>query len=319
MDRITAAQVFVAIAECGSMAAAAQVLDMSRAMVTRYLAQMEQWAGARLLHRTTRRLSLTSAGEQALLRCRRLLEVADEVQHAATRESDALHGLHGLLRVACSQSLAEVVLPQMLAGFLRAHPRVGIELYIDGRPVNLVEQRIDLAIRITNDLEPNVVARLLGRCDSVVCATPTYLAAHGTPQTLQDLARHNCLSYAYYGRSLWQFTDAQGHEQGVAVTGNLKANESQVLLAATLRGIGVSLQPAYAVSDALARGELVALVPEWTPLPLGIHAIYATRRHMPPALRALLDALKAHFSDSPHWPPRRGPAEPPAPAAHRTA
>ena len=300
MDRITAAEVFVQIAERGSMAAAADALEISRAMVTRYLAAMEQWAGARLLHRTTRRLSLTAAGEQALAHCRRMLEIAGELVVPPPDQDDPVRGL---LRVACAQSLAQEVLMAPVSAFLRAHPQAAIDLRIDARPVNLVEERIDLAIRITNELDPNLIARHLGDCDSVVCASPAYLAAHGTPQRMDDLAVHNCLTYSYFGRSLWNFRDAAGEPVSVPVGGNLSANESQVLLAATLQGVGIGLQPLYAAAGALARGELVALLTDHVPQPLGIHGIYASRRQMPPVLRAMLDALAAYFADAQHWPP----------------
>lgn len=300
MDRITAAEVFVQIAERGSMAATADALEMSRAMVTRYLAAMEQWAGARLLHRTTRRLSLTAAGEQTLAHCRRMLEVAGELVVPPPDQDDPVRGL---LRVACAQSLAQEVLMAPVSAFLRMHPQATIDLRIDARPVNLVEERIDLAIRITNALDPNLIARHLGDCDSVVCASPAYLAAHGTPQRVEDLALHNCLTYSYFGRSLWEFTDAQGAPASVPVGGNLSANESQVLLAAAVQGVGIGLQPLYAAAGALARGELVAVLAEHVPQPLGIHGIYASRRQMPAVLRAMLDALANYFGDPQHWPP----------------
>lgn len=309
MDRITAAEVFVQIADRGSMAATADALDMSRAMVTRYLAEMERWAGARLLHRTTRRLSLTAAGEQTLAHCRSLLEIAGELVVPAQDEADPVRGL---LRVACSQSLAQEVLMPPMAAFLQAHPQAAIDLRIDARPVNLVEERIDLAIRITNELDPNLIARRLGDCASVVCAAPVYLARHGTPQRVQDLAQHNCLTYSYFGRSLWEFTeftDPQGQPASVSVGGNLSANETQVLLAAAIAGAGIGLQPLYAAAGPIARGELVAVLPGQVPQALGIHGIYASRRQMPPVLRAMLDALAAYFADTQHWPPR--PAPPP--------
>jgi len=296
MDRLVAAQVFVQIVEAGSMAAAAEALQMSRTMVTRYLAQMEAWAGARLLHRTTRRQSLTAAGEQTLARCQRMLEIAEEM---AQPPQDA-DPVRGLLRVAYAQSLAQEVLMPTLVNFLRAHPQAAIDLRIDSRPVNLMEDRIDLAIRITNELDPNIVARRLGDCESVVCAAPTYLAARGVPRRLEYLALHNCLGYSYFGRSLWEFKDASGQHASVPVGGNLSANESQVLYTAMLDGLGIGLQPVYAVAGALARGELKVVLADWRPAPLGIHGIYATRRQMPAALRALLDTFTAHFAD-PGW------------------
>ncbi|WP_145577817.1 LysR family transcriptional regulator, partial [Yersinia alsatica] len=173
MDRITAAEVFVAIVERGSMIAAADALEMSRAMVTRYLAQMEQWAGARLLHRTTRKLSLTHAGEATLERCRRMLEFAQDMDLVEGQEDEELRGL---LRISCSQSLGQSALAIAVTEYLRRYPQVAVDLQMNNRTVNLVEERIDLALRITNDLDPNLIARPLATCHSVVCAAPSYLS-----------------------------------------------------------------------------------------------------------------------------------------------
>lgn len=310
MDRLTAAEVFVQIAERGSMAAAATALDMSRAMVTRYLAQMEQWAGARLLHRTTRRLSLSHAGEQALAHCRRLLEVAGELPQVSEGER-AADPVRGLLRVACAQSLAQEVLAPAAGAFLQRHPLAAIDFRVDSRAINLVEERVDLAIRISNQLEPGLVARKLADCASVVCASPAYLARHGRPQRPQDLALHHCLTYSYFGRSLWEFRDAQGRTISVPVSGPLSANETQVLLAAAAGGVGISMQPAYAAAGLLASGQLQALLPGHTPLALGVHALYQPQRRMAPVLRALLDFLVAWFRQDGHWPAGPGAYAPP--------
>jgi len=298
MDRVTAAEVFVSISERASMTAAADALDMSRAMVTRYLAQMEAWAGARLLHRTTRRLSLTEAGEETLARCRRMLEVAAEMEVAPSSEAATPRGL---LRVASSQSLAQEVLAAAVSEFLRRYPLAAIDLHIGPRPVNLVEERIDLAIRITNDLDPNLIARPLGRCDSVICAAPAYLAAHGNPRSVEDLATHNCLTYSYFGKSLWEF-DLRGERIAVPVSGNLSANESQVLLSAAMEGAGITMQPVYAARGPIAQGRLVALLPEAVPQALGVYGLYGSRRQMPTSLRALLDLLVERFADPACWP-----------------
>ncbi|MGJ7506975.1 LysR family transcriptional regulator [Variovorax sp. GT1P44] len=299
MDRLIAAEVFVCIAERASMTSAAEALDMSRAMVTRYLAQMEQWAGARLLHRTTRRLSLTEAGEETLARCRRMLEVAADMAIAPAAEADVPRGL---LRVACAQSLAQDVLASAVAEYLRRYPLASIDLHIDGRPVNLVEARIDLAIRITNDLDPNLIARPLGHCASVICASPAYLAAHGTPRSIHDLATHNCLTYSYFGKSLWQF-EQQGENIAVPVSGNLSANESQVLLAAAIEGAGIAMQPVYSAAGPIAQGKLVALLPGAVAQGLGVYGLYGSRRQMPASLRVLLDFLAERFADGRYWPP----------------
>ncbi|MET3130047.1 DNA-binding transcriptional LysR family regulator [Oxalobacteraceae bacterium GrIS 1.11] len=298
MDRITAAQVFVEIAERGSMVAAADALSMSRAMVTRYLAQMERWAGARLLHRSTRRLSLTDAGDATLLRCRQMLEVAASM---AVGADDGAESPSGLLRITCSQTLAQTALAPAVTQFLRRYPRAAVDLQIENRAVNLVEQRIDLALRITNALEPNLIARELGRCESVVCAAPAYLAARGTPRRAEELVAHNCLTYTYFGKSLWQFTTRHGATLSVPVGGNLSANESLVLMMATVEGAGISLQPLFSAAPLIAAGQLVALLPDYQPQQMGIYAIYTSRRHMAPVLRAMLDFLVEWYDADPRW------------------
>ena len=293
MDRIVAAEVFVAIVERGSLSAAAEGLDMSRAMVTRYLAQMEDWSGARLLHRTTRRIGLTPAGEATLVRCRQILEIAAQMAVADGPEADTPRGL---LRIACAQSLAQEVLSAAVTAYLRRYPQTAVDLVVDNRTINLVEERIDLAVRITNDLDPNLIARRLGTCESVVVAAPSYLAVHGTPRRVEDLAVHNCLTYSYFGKSLWKFTDTKtGASSDVPVSGNLSANESMALLAAAREGAGVALQPAFAAAPLIAAGQLVRLLPEHVPQALGIHGVYSSRRQMPAALRAMLDFLVEWF------------------------
>lgn len=297
MDRLTAAEVFVTIAARGSLTGAADALEMSRPMVTRYLAEMERWADARLLHRTTRRVSLTPAGEETLVRCQRMLDVAGDM---AVTPADGEDVPRGLLRIACSQSLAQDVLAAAIADYLRRWPQVAIDLQIGARAVNLVEERIDLAIRITNDIDPNLIARPLAQCASVVCASPAWVAAHGAPQRAQDLALHNCLTYSYFGKSLWAF-DHGGGRIAVPVGGNLSANESNVLLAAVLEGAGIALQPLYAVASLIAQGRLVALLPDYVPQAMGVHGIYASRRQMSTALRTLIDFLAAWFKVPANW------------------
>jgi len=292
-----ATRVFVEVVERGSQTAAAEALEMSRAMVSRYLGELEAWVGARLLHRTTRKLSLTGAGEQLLGQCREMLAMAEAMQSVSRTDEAAPRGT---LRIACSQSLAQAWLVRALDDFIRRYPQVSVDLLVGSQAVNLVEARIDLALRITNQLDPNLIARQLAVCRSVVCATPAYLAKHGTPQRPEDLAQHNCLSYAYFGRSIWEFSRA-GEPHAVAVSGNLSANESMVLLEAVLADIGISLQPRYSVSAHLRSGALVQLLPDYEPQELGIHALYGTRRQMPPALRALLDFLIERLADRPDW------------------
>jgi DNA-binding transcriptional LysR family regulator len=291
MDRLTAARVFVAIAERGSLTAAAAALRMSRAMVTRYLNEMESWVGTRLFHRNTRRVGLTDAGERILIQSRELLALAEQLPEPP----DAGAGLPGTLRITCSQSLAQTLLADVVARFLGRHPESAIDLLVAERIVDLVEERIDLSIRVTDTLPQGVIARPLGVCRSVICASPAYLARHGTPAALSDLMGHNCLSYTHFGRSLWRFTAPGQTPVDVPVAGNLSANDSMALLAAAIAGAGISMQPWFAAATPIARGELVALLPEAEPRPLGIHAVYASRRHQTALMQAFLEFIVHSF------------------------
>ncbi|WP_016833820.1 LysR substrate-binding domain-containing protein, partial [Herbaspirillum lusitanum] len=229
MDRLTAMQVFVSVVDSGSQSAAALQLDMSRPVISRYLAELEEWVGARLLHRTTRRLSLTPAGNEILERCRQMLSSASDLQHAVNQPQQAPKGL---LRITTTTSFGPQ-LARAVTAYCKRYPGVAVDLVMLDRTVNLVEERIDLAIRITTRLDPNLIARRLSVCRSTICASPDYLREHGTPKKVADLALHNCLTHSYVGKSLWEF-DHKGKHSSVAVSGNISANEAMVLLSATL-------------------------------------------------------------------------------------
>ncbi|PZW39884.1 LysR family transcriptional regulator [Pseudomonas sp. URMO17WK12:I2] len=297
MDRLTATRVFVEVVDRGSQTAAAEHLDLSRAMVSRYLAELEGWVGARLLHRTTRKLSLTQVGNELLPHCREMLHTAEMMRATGIKAND---GPSGNLRVATSQSFAQTWLSPVLVEYLARYPNTSVDVLVGSHAVNLVEERIDLALRITNQLEPNQVARHLGDCHSVVCAAPAYLAKAGTPKEPHELAGHNCLTYSYFGRSVWQFSGQPGAVQ-VPVDGNLSSNDTAVLLEAAINAGGICLQPLYAAAPLLEDGRLVRLLPGWLPQSLGIHAIYASRRQMLPALRALLDFIAERLAADPLW------------------
>lgn len=290
MDRLTAMRVFTEVAERGSLTAAALRLDMSRAMVSRYLAELEAWLGTRLLHRTTRAVSLTEAGNDALPRCREMLGIAEDLASASHEDATP----RGLLRVACSTSLGQAFLAAAVTRFIARHPAVAIDLVVADRTIDLVEERVDLAIRVTSEPAPGLIARPLAHCHSVVCASPSYLQKHGTPTRAEDLALHNCLTYTYFSKSLWQFTH-EGTPLGVPVSGNLSANEANVLLAATLAGAGICMQPVYAALPFLRDGSLRALLPAYVPRNMTVYGVYTSRKQMPPALRALLDDLVEQF------------------------
>lgn len=289
MDRMTAALVFSTIAQQGSMAGAARALGMSRAMVSRYLQAMEDWSGARLLHRSTRKLSLTAAGESTFIQANELLRIAGEISQPAL---DTQSAPSGNIRISCAQFTARYLLLPFIQQFLAEFPLTSIDLHISNQAVDLVEERIDLAVRITNELDPNVIARPLGQCVSVLCASPAYLARAGTPTELQQLSGHNCLIYSNFGKSFWHFREA-GEPVAVEVHGNLSANESSLLLDATLAGVGISIQPQQAAAPYLASGLLQQLLPQAEPRQLGIFGIYRSRKHQSSAFQMFLQQLVA--------------------------
>ncbi len=292
MDRMTAMTVFVEVVERGSLTAAAEALDMSRAMVTRYLAEVERWLGARLLHRTTRRISLTGPGEAALLRFRQMLAIGEELHGELASDNPEPHGV---LRVTASVSFGQSHLAAAVAGFVRRYPLTRVELLLVDRMVNLVEERVDVAVRISRAIDPNLIARPLAQCHSVLCASPAYLAAHGAPATADALAAHNCLTHHYVGKSVWQL-QRDGRTVSVAVGGNISANEASLLVEAVRAGAGIAMLPIYQIGPLLESGELVQVLPEYELEVMGLHAVYASRRQLPALMRSFLDFLVERFA-----------------------
>lgn len=297
MDRLNAMRVFVTVIDLGSQSAAADYLQLSRPVVSRYLAELEDWVGTRLMQRTTRKLSLTAAGQETLPRCRQLLELAGDLQAAVQQPEDAPRGA---LRISVSTSFGQAQLVDAVAAYVRRFPDVKVELQMLDRTVNLVDERIDLAIRTSNDVDPGLIARRLSVCRSVVCAAPAYLNERGMPQRVEELSLHNCLTHAYFGHSLWHFAVA-GQQVAVPVSGNISANEVMTLQRAALAGAGITMLPTYQAADAIRRGELVRLLPEAKPRELNLNAVYTSRKHMPATLRSMLDFLVQRFKDEPEW------------------
>ena len=292
MDRLAAMRVFVEVAGTGSFSAAADKLDMSRAMVTRYVAELEQWLGARLLQRTTRSVTLTDAGEHCLRRSQQMLALMEDVEVETSSHDGALRGQ---LRITCSISFAYAQMAAAVVDFLKLHSQLKIDLNASEGALNLVEARIDLAIRISAEPDPALIGRVLAPCTSVLVASPAYLARHGVPQSPAELAAHRCLTYANFGRSAWMLS--RGAEQvQVGVSSHFSANEATALLRAALAGGGLALQPTYLANPHLADGSLQQVLPDWTLPDMAIYALYTSRRYLSPAVRALLDFLAVRFA-----------------------
>ncbi|WP_368543144.1 LysR family transcriptional regulator [Enterobacter soli] len=286
MDRVIAAQVYNRICELGSLSAAARALGISRPMVSRYLEQMEKWAGTRLINRSTRKLTLTAAGEKVLLKTRTLSQLSQEIEDQSASDLPA-----GTLRVACAHFTAIHMIAPVLPDLLSRYPQLRIELDVNNHPVSLVGERIDVAIRITDNPEPGMIARRLGECRSVLCASPAYLAHSGTPQRLEDLTAHNCLHYSFFAGQSWRFTTQEGEPVSMAVSGNLSASISSLLMDAAINHCGIAMLPEREAQSALEQGKLVPVLPQLKPTSLDIYGIYQSREYQPASLRVFLDEI----------------------------
>jgi DNA-binding transcriptional LysR family regulator len=294
MDRLTAAQVFVEVAERASFSAAGEALGMSRPMVTRYIAELESWTGLRLFQRTTRKLSITAAGEACLHRCRQLLELANEIEMTASPIETIPKGR---IRITTSGSFAQAQLTRMISTFLTRYPQTEIELIVADKTIDLIDAKIDIAIRISNELDPGLIARRLGTVKSTIVATPEYLKRFGTPKKIDDLSQHNCLTHSYVGKTKWTFF-SEGVQKEVAVHGNLYSNETLILLEGVLNHVGIAMLPNYLIHQMIKDKKLIPLVKNWQAFELGIYGVYVSKKYIPPAVRAFFDFFSLEMENS---------------------
>jgi DNA-binding transcriptional LysR family regulator len=300
LDRVTSMQVFARVAASGSFSAAARQLGLSQTMVTKHVAAIEARLGVKLLHRSTRRLTLTEAGRGYLDACERILADLEEAEALATRDRVEPRGTLRL-NVPLSFGVREVA--PALADFARAYPAVSVDLGLNDRYVDLVDEGWDMAVRIGKLADSSLVARRLAPCRTMVCAAPAYLAAHGTPRTVADLAGHNCMGYTLpsaIGADRWAF--GPDGEVVVPVSGNLRASNGDALVAAALAEQGLIYQPTFLVGDAIRAGQLVPVhLDHPTFERLAVHALWPSARQAPAKVRAFIEFLARRFAPKPPW------------------
>lgn len=288
MDIVAGMRVFVAVVDAGGFAAAASRLAMSRAMVSKHVARLEDHLGARLLNRTTRRLSLTESGTAFHERSTQILADIAEAEQIAGRTTVQPRGL---LRLTLPLSFGLHCFGPLVADYAARHPQVRLDLSLSDRRVDLVEEGFDLAIRIGRLPESGLIARRLGTERSIVVASPSYLEQHGVPQAPADLARHVCLAYslARSGEE-WRLLGPRGLEQ-VRCAGPIKADNGDILRLAALHGAGLIFQPRFIVDEDVRAGRLLRVLPEYASEELGIYAVYPSRRHLSAKVRSFIDFL----------------------------
>ncbi|RTL71559.1 MAG: LysR family transcriptional regulator [Hyphomicrobiales bacterium] len=300
LDRLTGMQVFQRVAATGSLSGAARVLRMSQTMATKHVAALEARLGAKLFYRTTRRLTLTEAGRTYLEACERILAdvaVADEAVSAAQTV------VSGTLRLNVPVSFGILEIAPVLPEFAARYPGLTVDLGLNDRQVDLVEEGWDLAIRIGTMKDSTLQARRLASCRMLVCAAPSYLEARGTPRAVAELKAHDCLGYTLsriVGAETWAF--GKDGKVKVAVSGSLRASNGDALVAAAVGGQGIIYQPTFLVAPAIRPGRLQALQLDKDTIEMsGIYAVFPSGRAPPAKVRAMIDFLLARFAPVPPW------------------
>lgn len=297
MDKFQAMNAFVAVVEAGSFVGACDATGLSKPVISRQISGLEQALGVRLLHRTTRSLSLTNEGRAYYLRCKDVLAaIQDAEAEAGMRASQA----HGRLRVGAPQDFGTQYLASLWGPFLARNPELELDISLSDRVIDLVEEGFDMVVRIGRLPDSVLVSRKLASSRMLLCAAPAYLAAHGTPNHPSELSGHEIISYAYssFGDE-WTFTHAQGERVRARVQPRVHVNSGVTCTAMAVSGQGVVLQPDFLTHEAIRAGTLVELMPAWQAGSIDAHVLYPTRTLLPLKVQLLRDFLVEAFRDPP--------------------
>lgn len=299
MDRFQEWVTFVRVVEAGSFSLAAKRLNIAKSAVSRRVTDLEERLGCRLLNRSTRKLSLTEPGEDFFERCKRILADMEEAENAASTGHGALAGT---LRVAAPLTFGTLHLPDALADFLTQHPELSMDLDLNDRQVNLIEEGFDLAFRIGELSDSTLIARKLAPIKHVAIASPAYLDKRGRPGDVQDLTRFAGLRYSNVPeRRFWSYRDGAGTEQTVRIPCRLAASNGDVLRQAAISGLGITVLPTFIVHESIEAGDLEIVLPSVSWRELHAYAVYPPGRHLSPRVRVFIDFLVERFGDKPYW------------------
>lgn len=299
MDSLTDIAVFVQVVESGSFTAAARRLELSKSVVSKYVTRLENRLGARLLNRTTRRLSLTEIGQTFYQRSRRGLEAIDEAEAEVSRlQSEP----RGTLRINAPMSFGVLHIAPALPEFLKRYPELQVDVNLDDRKVDVVAGGFDVSVRIADLPDSSLIARRLGPCRHVLVASPGYLERHGEPRTPEDLQAHNVLTYQYQTSRLeWTFRRPGSSPVSIPVSGSIQMNNSLALQAALLNGAGIARIPTFVAGQGLQEGTLRAVLRNYETLQVSIYVLFAERQHLAPKVRAFVDFMADRVSNDPYW------------------
>ena len=294
MDRLTSLTAFVRVVDSGGFSAAGRRLNMSTTMVSNHVQALEERLGARLLHRTTRKVSLTDVGKAYYDRCTQILadiEQADDIAGALQSTP------RGTLRIYTATHIVQFVAP-VVAEFLIAYPEAKVDLTIGEREVDLIDEGFDIAIRLIPPPDSSLIVRSLATWRHVLCCSPAYLEKHGPLRQLTELSDHNCVRHVLYPfEDEWRFVDRKGTPASVRVSGNLISNSGETLRRAALQGVGILLAPGFLIADDLDQGRLIRLLPEYRPVEFAMNAVYPHRHHLSAKVRSFIDLLARHSAE----------------------
>ena len=292
IDMMKAMQAFVAVVDKGNFVSAAEMLNTSTAAMSRQISGLEAHLGARLLHRTTRRLSLTDAGQEFYSRSQSILSDLAEAESIVGQQ---VMQPKGTLRISAPLSYGVHELARLLTGFRQRYPELQLDIDLSDRVVDLANEGIDVALRISRALSSQLIARKLLDIPMIMCASPAYLKQHGYPQTPEDLTEHDILNYFYLATGdNWSFVNADGDEVHIRVHPKVHATNGDVLKTLALADGGIIIQPDFIVEQEIANGTLTALLPEWTMGTFSLYAVYLSRKHLSAKVRAFIDYMAEH-------------------------
>lgn len=298
MDRIDAMRAFVTVVTEGSFSNAATTLQLSPQLVSKYVSKLEERLGVRLLNRTTRRVSLTEAGTHYLQHAQQILLSIDEMD-------SQLGGLQqnpkGTLRISAPVSFALKHMARLVTDFQSYYPLVNVDLQLNDRKVDIVDEGFDVALRIGRLKSSSLIAKHVAPIRLILCASPEYLKKHGTPRRPEDLKDHRYLHYSYMEmdgkKGIYQWLNTKNSERGV----EFHSNNGDVLVDAAIAGAGLALQPTFIASEAISSGKLIMVLPEFEPDPLGLYAVYAHRKLLPNKVRCFIDFIEGYYGTPPYW------------------
>ena len=299
MDSLTDIAVFVRVVDDGSFTRAAERLKLSRSVVSKYVTRLEERLGARLLNRTTRRLSLTEAGRIFYDRSRRGLRDIEDAEAEVSRLQETPSGV---LRINAPMSFGILHIAPALHEFLVQYPNVSVEMNLDDRQVDVIAEGFDVSVRIADLPDSSLIARRLGPCRHTIVAAPSYLEKNGTPRKPEELRDHNVITFAYQASThTWHFLAPDGKPTSVAVSGSVQMNNSLALREALLTGVGITRTPTFVVGEDIKQGKLKSVLTDHETLELSIYLVYPERRHLLPKVRAFVDFMATRIGADPYW------------------